>query len=168
MTENFYARCMGTENDLCVPIATPAVMNNIPRLAQAIVKEGKRPTLTIDLEHLQVCDYTRFELTSELQRATIQKLRQDTPIRADEMAFLAFRSMFTFVWPEPESADDVIRAATFERGLNDILTSAGLDYSTGGLHSKVGLAPPRLRKVDSQSLSCGVVSVWGVSDEWKW
>jgi hypothetical protein len=129
MTENFYARCMGTENDLCVPIATPAVMNNIPALAEATVKEGKRPIVTIDLEHLQVCDYTRFERTSELQRATIQKLRQDSPIRADEMAFLAFRSMFTFVWPEPESADDVIRAATFERGLNDILTSASLDYA---------------------------------------
>ncbi|MFZ5783544.1 MAG: hypothetical protein ACOY4R_25390 [Pseudomonadota bacterium] len=129
MTENFYARCMNTEHDLCVPIATPAVMNNIPKLVAATVNDEERPIATIDLEHLQVCDYTRFERTSELQRATIQRLRQESPIRTDEMAFLAFRSMVTFVWPEPKSNDDVIRVANFEHGVNHILTAAALDVA---------------------------------------
>lgn len=129
MQENFYAQCMGDENDLCRPVIPGEVINAVPALVYQQVGEGGMPSVILDLEQIQVCDYTAFKRIEENQRLFIKALLRQSPVRADEMVFLALRSMYCFVWPAPESNEDIIRAAMFEANLHGLLTAIAIDTS---------------------------------------
>ncbi|MCD9107713.1 hypothetical protein [Bradyrhizobium japonicum] len=147
MATNFYIQCMSDENNLCSPVIPAELLHAVPALVYQRVGEGSVPIVILDLEHLQVCDYTVFARTGEKQRSAINALLQQSPVRADEMVFVALRSMYCFVWPAPKSNDDVIRAVEFEAALHGLLTSIAIDTSAK-LHTPEGtfaiLGSPRL------------------------
>ncbi|MCD9816576.1 hypothetical protein [Bradyrhizobium japonicum] len=140
MATNFYIQCMSDENNLCSPVIPAELLHAVPALVYQRVGEGSVPIVILDLEHLQVCDYTVFARTGEKQRSAINALLQQSPVRADEMVFVALRSMYCFVWPAPKSNDDVIRAVEFEAALHGLLTSIAIDTSAK-LHTPEALLP---------------------------
>jgi hypothetical protein len=133
MTENRYARWLGTDNDLCLPVINQAHLDAI--LLQVAVKVyhvlglGPKPSTSLDLEHLQVADYGAFEGVSYEQQQFIASLHTQEPIRPEEMIFLALRSLFQFAWPKPESEDDIRFAATYDHVLNEVLIDTTLDLA---------------------------------------
>jgi hypothetical protein len=140
MPQNFYIQCMADENDLCRPVIPAELLHAVPALVYQRVGEGISPSVILDLEHLQVCDYAAFARISEKQRSSIKALLEQAPVRADEMAFLALRSMYCFVWPAPTSNDDLIRAVEFEAALHGLLTSIAID-TAGKLDQSEVLLP---------------------------
>jgi hypothetical protein len=68
-----------------------------------------------------------------LDTAKLLTTYSDAPIRAEEMVYLALRSMICFHWPAPESIEDIQRAAGYEYALNAVLTNTegGLETSHG-------------------------------------
>jgi hypothetical protein len=90
---------------------------------------GPKLSTYLDLEQLQVADYSAFEGVSEEQRQFIAELHTREPIRPEEMIFLALRSLFEFGWPKPTSNDDIRFAAAYDRVLNQVLTDTALDLA---------------------------------------
>jgi hypothetical protein len=129
MANNYYAQCLQTEINLCLPIINQERINRILFSVNTMVGDGARPQLILDLEQLQVADYRAFDRISDQQRAYIKQLHSHAPIRPEEMVYLALRSMFAFTWPMPESEDDIRRAAAYEYALNAVLTNSALDVS---------------------------------------
>ena len=122
---NRYIRFMGSDNDLCVPVVPQEQLGFIlfetTRLAESIVGAGAKPKLSLDMEHLQVADYTAFT-EDPVQQEAIRKLRASAPIRAAEMAYMALRSLVGFHWDGAASENDVRRAAAYEDALEVVLT----------------------------------------------
>ena len=110
MSENYYDQRLAADYDLCKPIATMDELGRILLTIAEMVGEGKKPTVSFDLELLQVVDYTAFPDVTEAQRDQIKKLHSSAPVRTDEMVYLALRSMICFDWPPPESVADIERA----------------------------------------------------------
>lgn len=133
MAENYYNRCLATDNDLCLPVIPKEQIDYIFFATEAMVfrllGEGPRPQSVLDLEHLQVVDYRAFDRVSDEQRAYIGLLHSKEPILPEEMVYLALRSMFGFTWQMPESVDDIRRAAAYEQSLNQVLSSVALDLA---------------------------------------
>jgi hypothetical protein len=124
--ENYYLRCMGTENALCEPVIESLRLYWILAAVDDMVGEGLRPTVSLDLEQLQVADYTRFDDVSADQRGFIAGLIASNPIRTEEIAYQSLRSLYGFSWPLPASNADVERAADYEQALNLMLTDTSL------------------------------------------
>lgn len=131
MTDTPYARWLGTDNDLCVPVIDRAGLDAIFQKAAVQVYQalgqGPMPKTYLDLEHVQVADYGAFEGVSDQQRQSIGSLHVQAPIRPEEMIFLGLRSLCQFAWPKPESEDDIRFAAAFDHVLNRVLTHTALD-----------------------------------------
>src|SRR4051794_23853643 len=125
MIENNFQRWLGTDNDHCKLVVEPERLDQIlgetaDRVAQ-VLGQGPTPKVFLDLEHLQVADYSTFEGMSDAQRQHMARLHSQEPIRSDEMNFLALRSLFQFTWPLPENDDDIRYAAAHDHVLNQIL-----------------------------------------------
>jgi hypothetical protein len=133
MPENPYARWLKIDFDLCRPVLGRDGLNAI--LEQVIIRVheakglGPKPSTYLDLEQLQVADYSAFEGISEEQRQFIAELHTREPIRPEEMIFLALRSLFEFGWPKPTSNDDIRFAAAYDHVLNQVLTDTALDLA---------------------------------------
>jgi len=90
---------------------------------------GPKPSTYLDLEQLQVADYSAFERVSEEQRQFVAELHTREPIRPEEMIFLALRSLFQFGWPKPTSNEDIRFGAAYDHVLNQVLTDTALDLA---------------------------------------
>lgn len=124
-TDNPYRRFTADEMVLCKPLLTGDEFQAIPLEVHArvfhLMGEGPKARVFIDFEHLQVADYGGLEGLSEDQRKQISDLHVDNPIHPEEMVFLALKSMFQFVWPEPTSEDDIRYAACAHSMLTMVL-----------------------------------------------
>lgn len=131
--ENRFTPCIAADYDLCTPVVPNETLNEIlgrmGAIAESLVGEGARPEVSYDLEHLQVADYSAFA-GDELQREAIRRLQASDPVRPDDLAYLALRSMIGLSWATIESEDDIRRAAAYEKGLEVALTQVSHKYSS--------------------------------------
>jgi len=91
--------------------------------------DGPKPKVVIDFEHLQVVNYAAFEGLSDWQRQQITDLHAGDPVRPEEMVFLALKSMFQFIWPEPNDPDDARFAAATHAALTAVLARRASDVA---------------------------------------
>jgi hypothetical protein len=119
---NRFEEYISSDNDLCIPFLNSAqlafIWAEMDEIAEKIEGPGAKPAITLDLEHLQVADYRDFPPTTEQQKEEINKLLSAEPIRTDEMAYLALRSMIGLHWRKPESEQDIRRASAYDIALN--------------------------------------------------
>jgi hypothetical protein len=133
MPENPYARWLKIDFDWCRPVLGRDGLNSV--LEQVIMRVhqamglGPKSSTYLDLEQLQVADYSAFEGVSKEQRQFIAELHTREPIRPEEMIFLALRSLFQFGWPKPTSNDDIRFAAAYDHVLNQVLADTALDVA---------------------------------------
>ncbi|WP_314923819.1 hypothetical protein [Aeromonas piscicola] len=124
---------MSTDNDLCEPALKRDELEKlfirIDNVVNSILGEGTKPTVFLDLEHLQIADYATFPPNTEEQQQAIRNLQKTEPIRPDEMIYLALRSMIAFSWGKPKSEADIQRAAAYESVLEMTLTEVSLEIS---------------------------------------
>ncbi|MDH7806861.1 MULTISPECIES: hypothetical protein [unclassified Rhizobium] len=144
MTDNPYTRWISSDLNLSKPVIAGDVLNRIPLIVGTrvfeMMGEGPLPKIMLDFEHLQVVDYTTFEGLTPGQQRKIAALHSSDLIRPEEMVFLALTSLFHFVWPKPESEDDLRYAASYHWVLNDVLVSQALEL-TGSFSKPDGLLP---------------------------
>ena len=123
--ENRYTPYIGSDNDLCTPVVPQAALNAIlyrmTVIAESLVGEGPKPQVSYDLEHLQVANYADFS-HEPTQQEVIRRMQAWAPVRTDEMAYLALRSMICLNWSDVTSEGDIWRAAAYEKGLEVALT----------------------------------------------
>ncbi len=129
MKENPFSSYFSADLDHLLPVLDAGRLKKISLDILSRQIPGVIPRLYYDLEHLQVGRYEDFQGVNSEQLELIRKLHSESPIRADEMLYLALRSMFCFVWPKPGSEDDILRAIANEYVLSDVLTSTALDES---------------------------------------
>jgi hypothetical protein len=124
-TDSYFGGLMASDMNRCRPImpskALAFVISQIKLTVPSEFQEGPSPELCMDLEQLQVADYSRFEGVTDQQRDTLAALHSQAPVQTEEMVFLALRSLFDLVWPEPGSNADVLRAAVWGTALNRVL-----------------------------------------------
>lgn len=123
--KNSYTEYMASDNALCVPVLKQeqlgAILLRVGQIADELEGEGLKPEVSFDLEHLQVADYAAFPPLTQQQEA-IRRRQASDPIRTDEMAYLALRSLIGLHWGKPQSEDDVRRAAAYDKALEIALT----------------------------------------------
>ncbi len=123
---NLYTQYFVTDNALCLPVLRQEQFAEIFRRTQQIAEsmegEGSTPKVSLDMEHLQVADYATFPPITQQQQEAIRRLQAAQPIRTDEMAYLALRSLIGLFWEEPQSEDDLRRAAAYDIALEMVLT----------------------------------------------
>jgi len=102
---NRYDGWIADDNDLCVPVInSPVIQEILGEVALRVrigLGTGPEPNSTLDLEQLQVADYSKFGGVSEIQRDHVRKFHREFPIASEEMVLLALRSLFQFTWPMP-------------------------------------------------------------------
>lgn len=122
---NRYTQYLVSDNELCVPVLDrdqlAALLARMEQIADAIGAAGVKPGVAFDLEHLQVADYASFPPITPQQQEAIRRLQAAEPIRPDELAYLALRSFVDLFWDEPQSEDDVRRAALYDSALERVL-----------------------------------------------
>jgi hypothetical protein len=125
--KNGFEEYLSSDNDLCVPVLKNEqlgfILMRTEEIAEEIEGPGPKPRVSFDLEHLQVADYRTFQPVTEQQKEVIHKLLSSEPIRTDEMAYLALRSMIGLHWDKPKSELDVRRAAAYDTALQITLTN---------------------------------------------
>ncbi|MCW0022772.1 M48 family metalloprotease [Burkholderia pseudomallei] len=123
---NIYSPHFVSDNALCVPVLPQeqlfAILLRTQQIAESIVGEGMKPKVSFDMEHLQVADYTAFPPITQQQKDAIRRLQSAQPVRGDELAYLALRSLFGLFWDQPQSEDDIRRAAAYDKALEMVLT----------------------------------------------
>ncbi|RWF67351.1 hypothetical protein [Mesorhizobium sp.] len=134
MFNNPYSGWLKSDNDLCKSVIpseeVQAILREVGLRVFQVAGPGPKPVVALDLEHLQVADYAAFEKLTSRQRQQIAMLHTGSPIRPEEMVFLALKSLFQFVWPEPTSEDDIRYACYYHSALNDILVNRALDLAS--------------------------------------
>jgi len=139
--ENNFTPFLATDIDLCTPAVPMPVLYEVLRrvdvLAESMVGTGEKPQVSFDMEHLQVADYGAFA-SDDAQRAAINRLHANDPVRPDHLAYLALRSMIGLNWTKVESDSDIERAAAFEKALELTLLSVCT-------HASESLASPNSR-----------------------
>lgn len=125
---NRYTQHLASDNALCVPVLSQekigVILLRAQQIAEALEGEGPKPKVSLDLEHLQVADYATFPPVTQQQQEAIRRLQTAEPIRTDEMAYLALRSLICLHWDKPKSEDDIRRAAAYDKALEMALTEA--------------------------------------------
>ena len=123
--DNPYDRWVGDDLALSKPLIAADELRNIPTEVRfhAIRMEGDGPEfkVLIDFEHIQGVDYAAFAGLTDWQRQQIKDLHLGDPIRAQEMVFLALKSMFQFIWPEAIGPPDVRFVAASHVALTAVL-----------------------------------------------
>ncbi len=123
---NRYTQYFKSDNELCLPLLRReqigVILLRMQQIAEAIEGEGPQPQVTLDLEHLQAADYAAFPPVTRQQQEAIRRLQAAKPIRSDEMAYLALRSLIGLYWSQPQSENDIRRAAAYEMALEMTLT----------------------------------------------
>ncbi len=112
---------MSTDNDLCLPVISGDKIKIILAEVAEMVGIKHLPQVYLDLEQIQVLDYTTLPLLSADQVEFIQNNLNSSPYNTEELAYFALRSLFAFCWEEPKCEDDVKLAATFEFALMIVL-----------------------------------------------
>ncbi|MCA3061813.1 MAG: hypothetical protein ING69_07985 [Rhodocyclaceae bacterium] len=103
-----------------------AILLDAKERAEAWEGKGPKPKIVLDMEHLQVADYAAFQPMTKQQQQAIRKLQATEPIRTEEMAYLALRSLITPIWDMPQSEADLRYAAAYDVALERILTEVSL------------------------------------------
>lgn len=123
--ENKYSKYLVSDNSLCIPVLPQenlaVILLRTHELAEKIIGDGEKPKVAYDLEHLQVAEYTNFPPITDQQKEEIQRITARQPIRSEEMAFLALRSLIDLFWDDPQSEDDIRRAAAYDLALEKTL-----------------------------------------------
>lgn len=123
---NLYTQHLASDNALCVPVLQQeqlaAILLRTQQIAESMEGAGPKPRVSLDLEHLQVADYAAFPPITQQQQEAIRRLQATQPIRTDEMAYLALRSLIGLFWGEPQREDDIRRAAAYEKALETVPT----------------------------------------------
>ena len=145
MTQSLFYRWLGEDNDKCLRILNQTgialILAEVDGRVRAWLGDGPNPSMTaLDLEQIQVTDYSCLGGVSATQAAAIQKFHEQAPIRPDEMLFLGLRSLFQFTWPEPKSENDIRFAAAFDLVLNQVLKARAGELSAK-FSAKEGLLP---------------------------
>lgn len=130
---NRYAQLLATDNDLCSLVFPKEMINAIllqtTLRAEQMEGEGGRPKVMFDLEHLQVADYANFPPLLPEQQEAIRRVQKKDPVRTEDMAYLALRSLICFQWGRPESKADARRAAVYEKALELVLVEVSAHVS---------------------------------------
>jgi hypothetical protein len=133
MSDSTYDRWRGDDFAHCVALFQASDWK--APLEEAFVRAatqlglGPRPATAVDLEQLQLVDYTSLPGVNDEQRRAIAKAQAEEAIKPEEMIFLALRSLYQFSWPDPESNDDIRFAAACEYTLNQALIGRALDLA---------------------------------------
>lgn len=114
---NKYLEFMGSDNALCLPVIDGKEISMIP--AEAAYMAGVNnpenfPQLILDLEQIQVLDYTKIPLNTEDQISYIQNMLRDSPYEPEDLAFLALKSLYSFSWNKLETQNDFVLAMRVE------------------------------------------------------
>jgi hypothetical protein len=127
--KNIYSQLMGEENALCVPLIEPDLLQGLPLYAANLAgldEESKFPTIVLDLEQIQILDYTSVSNVSERQKTIINAKLKKIPSAPDELAFLALKSLYTYVWCEIKNKEEFEIAVKTESALNYVLSEQAL------------------------------------------
>jgi hypothetical protein len=147
MDVNRYSVWLGTDNDQCIPLidqeAISLILAEVHFRVNSTIGDGPQVKTFLDLEQLQIADYSGFSGVNELQRDQIRGFNTREPVRPQELIYLALRSLFQFIWPEPQSQDELRYAAAYDFVLEDVLA-----------RKAVALTP-------AFSTSEGLLSYWG-------
>lgn len=130
MSENPFIKALTDDFALCLPFAGIERISEAISLAEATLDlkpDDIKPAILLHLEQLQVVDYSAFPDVPAHQQEFIRGLQKIEPIRAEEMVFLALRSMVAFSWPVPSSNAHILKAVEFEDAVNRYLIQAALD-----------------------------------------
>jgi hypothetical protein len=141
---NRYEQYLSSDNDLCVPVLAQeqlgGILMRMQQIAESFEGAGPKPHVSLDMEHLQVADYAAFQPMTQQQQDTIRSLHAAEPIRTDEMAYLALRSLIGLHWDKPTSEQDIRRAAAYDKALEIALTE--VSYAAAGkLKQREALLP---------------------------
>lgn len=134
MTEsNRYEPYIASDNGLCSIVLPKEMISEIllqtEVLATQMEGKGSLPKIFLDLEHLQVADYASFPPLLPEQQEAIRKRQMTDPVRTDDMAYLALRSLIGFQWDKPQSEADIRRAAAYEKALELVLVEVSEQVS---------------------------------------
>ena len=145
MTQSPFHRWLGEDNDKCLPMLDQTgialILAEVDGRVRAWLGDGPNPLMTaLDLEQIQVTDYSCLGGVSATQAAAIQGFHEQAPVRPDEMLFLGLRSLFQFTWPEPRSENDIRFAAAFDLVLNKVL-KARVGELSSKFSAEEGLLP---------------------------
>jgi hypothetical protein len=123
---------MATDNLLCKPIIDGERISLIS--FQAIYMAGLKetdliPKTIMDLEQIQVLDYTQIpEIEQEQVDYINQKLRV-SPFAPEDLAFLALKSLYCYSWDSLTFQTDAILALKVESALNHILKKTSFEIA---------------------------------------
>lgn len=130
--ENKYIAYMGTDNLLSKTIIDGERISLISFLAMdmAGLKENDlMPKIIMDLEQIQVLDYTKIpEIEQEQVDYISQKLRV-SPHNPEDLAFLALKSLYCYSWDNLTSKEDAILALRVEGALNHIIKEISMEIA---------------------------------------
>jgi hypothetical protein len=144
MQDNIFKNYFGSDNDLCLPLVKHEQITLILAEVARRVGLNKSPKVVLDLEQLQVLDYRKLPLITKEQAEYINRVQSQDVIAPEELSYLALLSLFSFVWEEPNSEDDVVLAAAFELALKQVLVKHSLQIGQE-LDKKDALLPYWLR-----------------------
>jgi len=123
---------MGTDNLLCKPIIDGERLNliSLQAMYMAGLKETNLiPKMIMDLEQIQVLDYTQIpEIEQEQVDYISEKLRL-SPFAPDDLAFLSLRSLYCYSWDNLTYQEDAILALKVESALNYILKRVSVEIA---------------------------------------
>lgn len=123
---------MGTDNLLCKPIIDGERINLIS--FQAMYMAGLKekdllPKTIMDLEQIQVLDYTQIPEIEQEQVDYINQQLRVSPFAPEDLAFLALKSLYCYSWDNLTYQSDAILALKVEGALNHILKKISLEIA---------------------------------------
>ncbi|MFP8845529.1 hypothetical protein ACLILW_17820 [Shewanella baltica] len=130
---NIYLQLMGKENDLCMPVMDVEYLQGLPMYAAQLAGLGegtKIPKIILDLEQIQVLDYTSISTVSDEQINVINDKLKKIPPAPDELAFLALKSLYTYAWCEIETQKEFESAIETEQALNYLITKQAMELAS--------------------------------------
>ena len=142
--DNIYIRLMGEENDLCSPVMDVELLQGLPMYAAHLTGLGegtKIPKIILDLEQIQVLDYTSISTVSDDQIIVILDKLKRIPPSPDELAFLALKSLYTYTyaWCEVETQEELESAIETEQALNYLITKQAMELASDVMYQDAKL-----------------------------
>lgn len=127
--KNKYLEYMETDNLLCKAIMNGKRIELIAFQAMHIAgltNEGLVPKVLLDLEQIQVLDYTQLPEMEQEQIDYINSKLRISPFSPDNLAFLALRSLYCYSWDNLKCQSDAILALKVEGALNYLLNNVAM------------------------------------------
>ena len=128
---------MGSDNHLCLPIMEGEKIKILPYEAAymaGIKEKDDFPKLVLDLEQIQVLDYTKLPLITEEQVTYIEEKLRHSPLVPEELSFLALRSLYSLAWEEITTQEKLLSALNLESALCFVLKKYSVDIAADLLY----------------------------------